>query len=182
MAGASVIRKEIFESTAFSAGGQAEPSAQTDLLAAGGLTPKLYALVTTKAPANCFGGLLGNTQLYRGPGLELAPLAGIFASSVPPDFRPLLRRPAGKAFDLQPGKTTLDPATKGTPVDSGALLGRSAPLSATNAAAASPGGMAAPVRLTIKLGGGGGKGAGEKKKVKKEKKEKKEKKRKREKS
>lgn len=45
----------------------------------------------------------------RGPGLELAPLAGIFASSVPPDFRPLLRRPAGKAFDLQPGKTTLDP-------------------------------------------------------------------------
>lgn len=45
----------------------------------------------------------------RGPGLELAPLAGIFASSVPPDFRPLPRRAAERAFALQPGKTTLDP-------------------------------------------------------------------------
>lgn len=47
------------------AGAEAEASARTDLLAAGGLTPKLYGLVTTKAPSSCFGNLLGNTELYR---------------------------------------------------------------------------------------------------------------------
>ncbi len=31
----------------------------------GGLTPKLYGLVTTKTPSSCFGNLLGSTELYR---------------------------------------------------------------------------------------------------------------------
>lgn len=47
------------------AGAEVEASARTDLLAAGGLTPKLYGLVTTKAPSSCFGNLLGSIELYR---------------------------------------------------------------------------------------------------------------------
>jgi hypothetical protein len=45
--------------------GQAGISATSDLLAAAGLTPKLYGVVTTKAPGNAFSGILGDVQLFR---------------------------------------------------------------------------------------------------------------------
>lgn len=141
-----MIRSHIFAHTDQS--GQAGISATSDLLAAAGLTPKLYGVVTTKAPGNAFSGILGDVQLFRGPELELAPLSHIYASEVPPDFGALPRSEALEAFSLQPGKSSLPVGDKGVPIESDDLTGRSAALKAA----------APPLRLTVKLTGQGGLG------------------------
>lgn len=79
-----------------------EPTGGDDLLGYFKLQ-QLYDHAVTLVPQNYLRHVAGCPELRRGPGMELAPLAGVFASSNRPQIQPLPREVLQRAFTLESG-------------------------------------------------------------------------------